>query len=280
MVQATRRLALMLGTAALAFATTPASATVYVNKRLCGGDTFATCAAVWLDVTGTNVTFRIFNLSGNTAATNGFATNAGTIFNGIGFYNVPVNVDAITSSMSMSGPYRASLNPGGKWVLKNNGSVGFLMDFAANSSNSKTPFDNGIASGCATASQLPSNTSTASLFETPCVDPSTAGFNNWVTFTFQVTNTWNAAGVGIMFRGINTQQFWNQKHTALTNTTECWDTNASAQQTGAKPLTATCLPVLTTNSVTPEPMTMTLLAGGLVGLGGMGYLRRRRNAAK
>jgi hypothetical protein len=263
----------MLGTAALAFATTPASATVYVNKRVCGGDTFATCAAVWLDVTGgTNVTFRIFNLSGNTAASYGKVTNAGTIFNGIGFYNVPASIDAITSTISMSGPYRANTNPGGKWVLKNNSSVGFVMDFAANSSNSQTPFDNGIASGCAQASQLPTNSPTASLFETPCVDPNSVPFSSWVTFTFQVNQAWNASNVGIMFRGINTQKFWNPQHTVLTNTTECWDSNTTALQSSTRTFAPTCF------TVTPEPMTMTLLATGLVGLGGMGYLRRRRAA--
>ena len=119
--------------------------------RVCGGDTFMTCAAVDVSVVGSQVTLRVWNLSGNGMATNGtgYAAPAGTILNGIGFYNT-AGLGVVTNSLSVGGPVRPGDNPTG-WSLKNLGSVAFMVDFR--SATSKT--DGGIASACATPGQLP-----------------------------------------------------------------------------------------------------------------------------
>jgi hypothetical protein len=97
------------------------------------------------------------------------------------------------------------------------------------------------------------------LYQNPCsADPSAASLSDWVTFTFQVNSTWNASNTLISLRGINA---------ATGQGVEC--------HTGPAPGGApqSCFPV---SVAAPEPMTMALLATGLVGLGGMSYLRRRR----
>lgn len=245
-----RPLLAALGLVALA---QTASATVYINKRYCGGDSFATCAAVVLDVTGTTVTLRIWNLSGNVLGTWGTNTPANTIFNGLGIYNVPPGVDAITSSLTMSGPPKPFNSPPGTWVLQNNASVGFMLDFAAVPTVPPTNnARNGIASACAPVNTLPSTP----LYYNPCIDPSSGTLIDWVTFQFQVTQTWDATNSYLVIRG---------KNVTTGVSTECW--------TGPDPNTgkaANCYQVV------PEPLTMTLMATGLVALGGVGYLRRRK----
>ena len=44
-----------------------AKADGFRSYRVCGGDTFTTCAAVRITVVGNNVTVDVWNLSGNTA---------------------------------------------------------------------------------------------------------------------------------------------------------------------------------------------------------------------
>lgn len=245
------RTLLVAGLAAFGIAEA-ASATLYVSRRYCGGDKFATCAAVQVDVTGSFVTIRLWNLSGNTSGSWGTQTSAYTAFNGIGLYNVPPAVDAITNSLTTTGPAKPLNSAPAPWVLSNNGSVGFLIDFAAiPPTQGTTGFRNTIASGCAPVNQLPNDR----MYMNPCIDPSAGTQADWMTFRFQVTQSFDASNVGIVFRGkdVNTGQ-----------TTECW---SDTSPTG---LAATC------HTVTPEPLTMTLLATGLVAMGGVGYIRRRK----
>lgn len=231
---------------------TPAMADGFRSYRVCGGTIFQTCASVEINVVGSNVTMRVWNLSGNSAAT-GVNTPGNTVFNSIGFYNVPSGVQAVIGSLAMSGPARPGDTPG-QWNTANNGKVAFSVDYLVTSGNNSNATD-AIASGCAAPGSLPSG---PDLYLNPCSDPSSnpAGY---VTFNFQITGgSWDPNNSDIVIRGLDPNTL---------RRTECY--------TGATPSgrPANCLPV----SAVPEPVTMTLLATGLASMGGAGFFRRRRN---
>lgn len=247
-----KRLSSILALAAvlLLIVAVPAFADGFRSYRVCGGTNFTTCAAIEINVVGNNVTVRLWNLSGNYGAT-GTHTGAGTLLNSIGFYNVPTGLAAVNGTLAMSGPARAGDTPG-SWQLHNNSKVSFIVNYAATNGNT---LNDGLASGCANPASLPSG---VDLYQNPCSDPSSDP-SGWVTLSFQISGgSWDPGTSDIVFRGVDGQ-------TGVR--TECH----TAASPGGHP--ANCLPA----TATPEPVTMTLLATGLAGMGGAGFMRRRRN---
>ena len=213
---------------------------------VCGGSTFNTCAAVELLVSGADVTVRVWNLSG-VAATN-VNTFAGTVFTGVGFENVG-NVSAVAGSMTMTGPTRPGDTPA-SWIIKNDNEIGggVKLDIVGTTENG---VHNAIASGCATNDQLPG----VNLWQNPCSLYGNAQNPGWVTLRFRVTGTWNLSGTYLLVKGQNGPQG---------QSTECITGGIHTNCGGFTPV--------------PEPVTLTLLGSGLLGVGGIGALRRRRKA--
>jgi hypothetical protein len=257
-----RKIVLVAGAMGLA-AVGDAWADGHQSYRVCGGDTFTTCAAVEINVVGGNVTMRVWNLSGSPHIMGHNAANSlgRSIIDGIGFYNVPAGLSINPSSLTVTGPTRPGDNPAtaaGSWQIDNNGSVMFSTDFRARTSGT---YDGGIESGC----DPTANPTSVSLFQNPCTELSSSG---WVTFNFTTNGVaWDPATSDISIRA---RDLLTDNAQLPNGVTEC---STGVTPGGRNP---TCLPV----TVSPEPVTMTLLASGLVGMGGAGFFRRRRNRSQ
>lgn len=250
----------ILGAAAVVALAMPGVAHAAYNQwRVCGGNTVTTCALVKVNVIGSNVTVRVWNLSGNTAGSYGTSTWAGSIINSIGFYNIDPAVNIVQGAFQPTGPIRPGDNTPPKWNFSNNGPVGGVqMDVRGTQNQNVT----GIASGCGLASlpQTPATPGTPNFWLNPC-NTSFSNVANYVTFNLQLapgSAPWNPNGAGLAFR------YFNGPGAGALSGGECY--------TAAGPgITApNCF------TVTPEPMSITLLATGLVGLAGAGFVRRRR----
>jgi hypothetical protein len=216
--------------------TASASGFSWNGSTICGGNNFATCAAVsvttaYSSVTGrTLVTMTVTNLSG----TNG--TQAGTIYTQIGLWNLPTK------------------NPGTAYV------AGSLTVLDQNNNNVTSAWQLGTP-GLNGAGIQPG------VFGVDPIHGINGGLAAGDTYTF----TFELTGIGSQFPldeagfALHGQGGYNGCSTKLVI-----DGDGTQNQ---GPYLEECTPPITS---TPEPVTMTLLAGGLAGMGGANFLRRRR----
>lgn len=216
--------------------TASASGFAWNGATKCGGSLFATCAAVSVSTSFNNITGRTTVTMTITNLSGTNGTYAGTTFTQIGVWNLP------------NGKNGAAYVNGSLTVLnQNNVNVTSAWQLG-------TP---GLSGGGIQPGVFG-------------VDPS-QGINGGLatgdtyTFTFELTglaSNFDLNNAGFALHG---QGGYNGCSTKLIVDGD------GTQNTG--PYDPTCLPPTTT---TPEPVTMTLLATGLAGMGGAGVFRRRR----
>ena len=227
-------------------ATSAASANGFAYNGIgkCGGTLFATCAAVTVTTTynsttgNTVVVMQVTNLSGTNGTQN-------SIFTQIGLWNMAAFVPAKGNNPAI---------PGAAYV---NGSLQVLDNNSADVSSNWQLGTSGLSgSGIQPG-----------IFGVDPLNGINSGIGAGQTFTF----TFELSGLASSF-DVNTAGFALHGQGGVTGCS----TKLVIQPDGtpnAGPYNPECTPITST----PEPVTMTLLATGLLAMGGAGVLRRRRN---
>jgi len=247
-----------LGLLSLGAAST-ASAQTYWD--VFGGSSFRTHAAGRAMVIGNKLTLQIWNPANSL----GFGS-PGAVIVGIGLYNVPAGVKFKNGDALVTGSARVGDTPGQWEVGKYNGKKAVelpsgIMDldmYALAKPGGDGWASNGIAGSCSTG--LP-----------PSATETKGNKTVYINHLWQSGLSGCVGGYGapvvmeIEFEYKKDAPLWNgQADLAVlaTNGKDSYSLMLAGQYGNV--------------SVTPEPITMTLLATGLLGLGGAGVIRRRR----
>ncbi len=211
---------------------------------VCGGTNFTTCASVKIEVTGTELTMRVRNLSGWVGGP------PYAILSGIGLDNMQGVLaysggsPAANADVDMTGsPYRGLAPPSDPWRVDNikefrstgdnpDGSEWDYYDVAVFWDASKQ----GITSDCSAGP------------DTWCAGPN----DGYVQIKFDLSATMDQAQLDAVELGLR-----------------AWNGEAQPEWVNTTCMGPEC-------AVLPEPVTMLLIGTGLAGIGGAGLLRRRR----
>jgi len=244
-----KRTAVVFGLLALALGTSEASASSKSFNFYCAVNyALRACASVQVFTTpggsgGTDVVIRVRNLQGALPDQTG-----GSIITTVGLTVPTAAIMGAASGLNVNtvGTVGVVGSPGTKWGFSSAGINGHVELVASTPSRGNNP-DGGIQ-GCQTA-----GVAAAHYFDT-CAGTGNTG---WVSFNFHTANLWDAslAEVGLKYDGV----------VGLSTKVECRTESAPTDPTY-------CIAA----SVTPEPVSMALLATGLLGVGGAGLRRRRK----
>ena len=206
------------------------------------------CASVQVFTTpggsgGTDVVIRVRNLQGALPDQTG-----GSIITTVGLTLPTAATMGAASGLNVNtfGTVGVTGTPGSHWAFSNAGINGFVELVASTPLKGANP-DGGIQ-GCNTP-----GVSASHYFDTCAA----TGNTGWVSFNFHTANLWDAAlaEIGLKYDGV----------VGLSSRVECRTEVPSTDP-------SYCIAA----SVTPEPISMALLATGLLGVGGASLRRRRK----